>query len=127
MKRRETFNLKAFNKDLKYIRQQEELDFSYLTEFVPQEFIQAVKPFVKAEEAFSLWGKVQAVSKRMAPEVMEIIEPAIRAFKSSVMAYKMKRVKKGFGAYFWGALQGVFAVEQRKRVRENMFNWLEIN
>lgn len=128
LKRKETFLFKAFQKDLKELRQQEEIDYTYLTEWIPQEFVQAVKPFVSAEEALSLWGKVQAVSKRYAPSVIEIVEPAIRAFKASVVAYKRRRIKKTFGAYFWGALSGVFTVEQRKANRDNSilrWNWLE--
>ncbi|MFT4417054.1 transcriptional regulator [Fredinandcohnia humi] len=123
----ETFFLKAFQKDIKTIRQQEELDYTYLEEFVPQEFIQTAKPFVSAQEVFSLWGKVQVVSKRVAPAVIEILEPAIRAFKASVLAYKSRRVKKSFGAYFWGTLTGVFSVEQRRRNLESLpfhYDWL---
>lgn len=127
--KRETFFLKAFQKDLKDIRQPKEveLDYSYLEEFVPQEFIHTVKPFVTPEEAFTLWGKVQVVSKRVAPAVVEILDPAIRAFKASVLAYKARRVKKSFGAYFWGTLQGVFSVEQRRNAQKPAFwfDWLE--
>ncbi|MGI2718006.1 helix-turn-helix domain-containing protein [Bacillus cytotoxicus] len=128
--KKETFSFKAFSKDIKYIRQQEEIDYSYLSEFVPQEFIQATKPFMSPEEVYSLWGKTHVVAKRYAPDVLDILEPAIRAFKASVLAYKTKRVKKSFGAYFWGALQGVFGVEQRRAVAGSRggllsWNWLE--
>jgi hypothetical protein len=71
---------------------------------------------------------VQAVSKKYAPSVFNIVEPAIRAFKASVLAYKRKRIRKSFGAYFWGALSGVFTVEQRRVVGVNSilgYNWLE--
>lgn len=98
--RKEAFSFKAFSKDIQYIRHQREIDFSYLTEFVPSEFIETVKPFFNAEEAFTLWGKAEACSKRYAPEVINILDPAIRAFKASVLAYKKKRVRKSFGAYF---------------------------
>lgn len=122
----ETFYLKAFNKDLKELRQQAELDYSYLESFgVPARFIDTVKPFINVEEAYSLWGKVQVASKRHAPAVENIIEPAIKAFKSSVMAYKMKRIKGSFSGYFFGALSGVFSIEQRKVNKVNMINWLE--
>jgi DNA-binding Lrp family transcriptional regulator len=122
----ETFLLKAFHKDLKELRHQAELDYTYLESFgVPKAFIETVKPFINVEEAYSLWGKVQVASKRHAPAVENIIEPAIRAFKASVMAYKMKRIKGSFGGYFFGALSGVFSVEQRKVNKINMMNWLE--
>lgn len=124
-RRKETFFLKAFKKDIKTIRQQEELDYTYLQKWLPQEFIQTVKPFVDPEEAFSLWGKVQVAAKKYAPAVLELTEPAIRAFKASVLAYKVRRIKKSFGAYFWGTLAGLFSVEQRRVSRKNMWNWLE--
>ncbi|QXJ38290.1 hypothetical protein BV455_01604 [Parageobacillus caldoxylosilyticus] len=128
--RKETFYFKTYSgdikytQDIKYIRQQAELDYSYLTEFVPEEFIQVVKPFVSPEEAYSLWGKVQVVAKKYAPSVLDIVEPAIRAFKASVLAYKMRRIKKSFGAYFWGALSGIFSVEQRRVAGAKLWNWL---
>lgn len=124
---KETFSFKAFSKDIKYIRQQE-IDYSFLTEFVPSEFIRVVKPFVSPEEAYSLWGKAQVCAKRYAPAVMDIIEPAVRAFKASVTAYKFNRIQKSFGAYFWGSLSGVFAHEQRKRVSgSNLISWFKDN
>jgi len=128
---KETFSFKAFSKDIKTIRQQPEIDYSFLESFgVPTQFIHTVKPFVSPEEAFSLWGKVHAVAKRYAPNVINILEPAIKAFKASIMAYKSRRVKKSFGAYFWGALGGIFAVEQRRAYSKELqgfpfYNWLE--
>ncbi|WP_406866888.1 helix-turn-helix domain-containing protein [Priestia megaterium] len=125
--KKETFLFKAFKKDLKYLRHQGEIDFSYLVQFVPKEFVESVRPFVSPQEAFSLWGKVHVASKRFAPSVINIIEPAISAFKASVLAYKSKRIKNSFGAYFWGTLQNVFSVEQRKENALNILNWLEEN
>ncbi|MGG4267272.1 hypothetical protein [Peribacillus simplex] len=125
-KRKETFLFKAFLKDLKNLRHQAEIDYTYLQEWLPKEFIETVKPFVSPEEAFSLWGKVQVSSKRYAPDAIEILEPAIRAFKASVVAFKSRRIKQSFGAYFWGTLVGVFSVEQRKINRGILsWNWLE--
>ncbi|MCE7792297.1 transcriptional regulator [Salipaludibacillus sp. CUR1] len=123
--KRETFYLKAYKKDIKYIRHQEELDYSYLSEFIPAQFIDTVKPFVKPEEALSLWSKAQVVARKYAPSVVDIIEPAIRSFKATVMAYKTNRIKNSFGGYFWGALSGVFSTEQRRAVSSQRFNWLE--
>jgi DNA-binding Lrp family transcriptional regulator len=123
--KKETFLFKAFKKDLKDIRQHGEIDFSYLAQFVPKEFIESVRPFVSPQEAFSLWGKVHVASQKFAPSVINIIEPAITAFKASVLAYKSKRIKNSFGAYFWGTLQNVFSVEQRKVNASNIVNWLD--
>lgn len=62
---KEAFTFKAYSKDIQYIRQQNEIDYSYITEFVPSEFLTAVKPVVSPEEAFSLWGKAQVCSKKV--------------------------------------------------------------
>lgn len=124
-KKKETFSFKTLLKDIKYIRHQEEIDYTYLAEFVPEEFIQASKPFVKPEEVYSLWGKAQVIAQKYAPDVQHIIEPAIRAFKASVLAYKMKRIKGSFGGYYWGALQGILSVEQRRAHSDKLWNWLE--
>lgn len=125
---KETFSFKAFIKDIKNIRQKE-IDYTYLEAYgVPAQFISAVKPFIDPEEAFSLWSKTQVVATRYAPDVLDIVEPAIQAFKASVTAYKCKKIKKSFGAYFWGALQGVFSVEQRRANAGKgllSWNWLE--
>lgn len=113
--REDTFPfVKLFKPDIENIRQQVELDHSYLSEFVPEEFVEATKPFLNPEEVYSLWFRVLLASRKYAPLVANIVEPAIRAFKASVWAYKMRRVKKSFGAYFYGALAGIFSVEQRK-------------
>ncbi|TCP28781.1 helix-turn-helix protein [Scopulibacillus darangshiensis] len=124
-KKKEAFPFKAYSKDIKYIRQPESIDYTYLEEWLPQEFIKAVKPFVSPEEAFSLWGKVQVASKRYAPSVINVLEPAIRAFKASVLAYKARRIKKSFGGYFWGSLCGVLGVEQRRACKSGIdSSWL---
>ncbi|MFB5660776.1 helix-turn-helix domain-containing protein [Alteribacillus sp. HJP-4] len=117
--KKETFPFKSFSKDIQYLRHQNEIIYSYLTEFVPEEFIKAAKPFFNAEEVFSLWGKVHACSRRYAPKVLNIIEPAIIAFKVSVLSYKKERIKQSFGAYFWVALSGVLTIEQRKTVNND--------
>ena len=123
--KKETFSFKTFTKDLIHIRQQEELDYSYLEESLPREFIQVVKPFVNPEEAYSLWSKVQAVSRKYAPNVLELCEPAIRAFKATVWAYKLGKVRGSFGGYFWGTLSRLLSVEQRRVYKKSMYNWLE--
>lgn len=122
---KETFSFKAFTKDLIHLRQLTEMDYSYLEESLPQEFIQVVKPFVNPEEAYSLWSKAQAVSRKYAPDVLEICEPAIRAFKASVWAYKQGKVKGSFGGYFWGTLSRILSVEQRRSNKYSVYNWLE--
>jgi DNA-binding Lrp family transcriptional regulator len=131
LQKKETFSFKAFKKDLKTLRQPKEkieVDYSFLEAFgVPADFIDIVKPFVSPEEAYSIWGKAQVLAKRYAPDVLDILEPTIQAFKASVTAYKFKRIRGSFGGYLWGTLQGVFGVEQRRvnAGKMKLWNWLD--
>nr|WP_285813665.1 helix-turn-helix domain-containing protein [Rossellomorea marisflavi] len=126
---KETIIFKAFYKDLKYIRQSDQkyIEYSFLEELLPSEFIDVVKPFVSPQVAYSLWGRVHACSRKYAPDVINLIDPAIRAFKASVAASKFKRIKSSFGGYFWGALSGILGVEQRKMIKGNNLFWDWLN
>ncbi|MGN2275073.1 hypothetical protein [Priestia megaterium] len=55
---------------------------------------------------------------------------AIQAFKETVFAYKKKRIKNTFTAYFYGTLRSLFAVERRREVQQTsnsalFYNFLE--
>jgi len=126
----ETFSFKSIkslnNKDVR----EPVLDYSFLrNSHIPEEFIHAVKPFFdSAKEIYQLWGKVLATSRRYAPDVIDITEIAIDAFKQTVFAYKMGKIRKTFKGYFWGTLSGIFSVEQRRKVAPKgifSWNWLE--
>ncbi|AZB44752.1 transcriptional regulator [Bacillus sp. FJAT-42376] len=123
-KKNETILFQSNLKDLKERQQEPQIDYSYVTEWVPHEFLETVQPFINPESAFRLWGKVLAAGKRHAPSVVDLVPPAIRAFKASVFALKMKRIKKSFAGYFWGTVCGVLGVEQR-RAKGPLYNWLE--
>ncbi|MCD7035106.1 transcriptional regulator [Metabacillus sp. GX 13764] len=114
----EAFPLKTYQKDLKELRQEAKIDHSFLEEWVPASFIEAVKPFFSAEETGSLWKKAEAAAKKHAPHALNIEVPAVRAFKAAVYAYKMKKIHTGFGAYYWGTLAGILSVEQRRLHKE---------
>jgi len=126
----ETINYKAkSSKELK-IRNSEpanvnELDVSYLTNsHIPTEFINAVKPFIgSAKEVYSLWGKVLLAQKKHAQSLTDYTEIAITAFKQSVFALKMNKIRKGFKGYFFGVLAKMMSVEQRK-LKCKLFNFL---
>lgn len=126
----ETFSFKS-KKSLKDKDVREPiLDETYLrNSHIPEEFICAVKPFIDtAKEIYQLWGKVLATSRKYAPDVLDVTDIAIDAFKQTVFAKKMGKIRKTFNGYFWGTLSGMFSVEQRRRVAPEGilgWNWLE--
>ncbi|MEI4800563.1 helix-turn-helix domain-containing protein [Bacillus sp. FJAT-51639] len=114
--------------NLQELNKRNELDVSYLdNSHIPTEFINAVKPFISsAKEVYSLWGKVVLAQKKYAPSLLEYAEIAIQAFKQSVFAKKMKRIRTDFKGYFWGTLSNMLAFEQRRCNKGNLWNWLEV-
>ncbi|HDR7444360.1 MULTISPECIES: helix-turn-helix domain-containing protein [Bacillus] len=114
--------------NLREINKRNELDVSYLdNSHVPIEFISAVKPFIgSAKEVYSLWGKVLLAQGIYAPDLLDSTEIAIQAFKQSVFAKKMKRIRKDFKGYLFGVLAKMFSVEQRRYNKGNLWNWLEV-
>ncbi|MGE6833177.1 transcriptional regulator [Priestia megaterium] len=133
-KKQSTYNLSL--KDLnKYIRNNVNFKLSsdYVPSFIPTAFKDAVSSFFPyADDIYELWGKV-----RVAYRISGLQQPlerlgfvAIQAFKETVFAYKKKRIKSTFTAYFYGTLRGLFAVERRREVQRNsnsvlFYNFLE--
>ncbi|MFE4047044.1 MULTISPECIES: transcriptional regulator [unclassified Priestia] len=133
-KKQSTYNLSL--KDLnKYIRNNVnyKLSSDYVPSFIPTAFKDAVRPFFPyADDIYELWGKV-----RLAYRISGLQQPlehldfvAIQAFKETVFAYKKKRIKNTFTAYFYGTLRSLFAVERRREVQRTsnsalFYNFLE--
>lgn len=69
----------------------EQLDASYTPKHIPEEFINAVKPFVgNAYAIYRLWGMVCASMRNMS--ILDVsVDVIIDAWKQSVFAYKAKR------------------------------------
>ncbi|WP_192825562.1 helix-turn-helix domain-containing protein [Bacillus pacificus] len=114
--------------NLQELNKRNDLDVSYLNNsHIPTEFINTVKPFISsAKEVYSLWGKVVLAQRKYAPDLLDYTEIAIQAFKQSVFAKKMRRIRKGFKGYFWGTLSNMLSVEQRRYNKGNLWNWLEV-
>ncbi|SDZ85258.1 helix-turn-helix domain-containing protein [Bacillus nitratireducens] len=114
--------------NLQELNKRNELDVSYLdNSHIPTEFINAVKPFISStKEVYSLWGKVLIAHKKYAPSLTDYTEIAIQAFKQSVFAKKMKRIRKDFKGYLFGVLSNMLSVEQRRYNKGNLWNWLEV-
>ena len=126
-----TYNLTL--KDLnKYIRKDlnMKLSIDYLPSFIPASFKEAVQPFFKcADDIYHLWGKVRLSHKisRLERPVEDLVSIAVQAFKETVFAYKISRIKTTFEAYFFGTLRGLFSAERRREVQRNKANPLFYN
>ncbi|PEB82846.1 transcriptional regulator [Bacillus cereus] len=124
-KENETIISKA---NLQELNKRNDLDVSYLNNsHIPTEFINTVKPFISsAKEVYSLWGKVVLAQKKYAPSLTDYTKIAIQAFKQSVFAKKMKRIRKDFKGYLFGVLSNMLSIEQRRYNKGNLWNWLEV-
>ncbi|WP_017152742.1 helix-turn-helix domain-containing protein [Bacillus bingmayongensis] len=102
-----------------------ELDVSYLANScVPMEFINTVSPFFStAKEIYAMWGKVKLAANKYAPDLVDTTEVAISAFKQSVFALRMNKIRKDFKGYLFGVLAKMMSVEQRK-LKCKLFNFL---
>lgn len=101
----------------------EQLDASYTPRNVPDVFVETVKPFVSsAYGIYRLWGTVNA-SMRYMGMLDASLDVIVDAFKQSVFAYKAGKIKKDLGAYFYGTLCSMFAIERRKSV--DVPDWLQ--
>ncbi|WP_394224038.1 transcriptional regulator [Priestia aryabhattai] len=127
-----TYNLSL--KDLnKYIRKEDtsiKLSQDYVPSFIPKPFKQAVAPFFRnADDIYSLWGKVLLAYKISGLEkpIEDLVSIAVQGFRETLFAYKRKRIKTVFEAYFFGTLRGLFSAERRREVRQNFVNPLFFN
>ncbi|MCU7746765.1 helix-turn-helix domain-containing protein [Priestia megaterium] len=139
-KGRETKNCSTYNLSLKdfnkYIRNNVNVKLSsdYVPSFIPTSFKNTVKPFFPyADDIYKLWGKVRLAYKisRLEQPLEDLVFIAVQAFKETVFAYKRKRIKDTFEAYFFGTLRGLFSVERRRevqRISDNplFYNFLEV-
>ncbi|GAB1768917.1 transcriptional regulator [Priestia megaterium] len=134
-KKQSTYNLSL--KDLnKYIRNGVDFKLSsdYLPSFIPTTFKSTVSPFFPyADDIYELWGKVRVAYKMSGLDkpLEDLVHIAVQAFKETVFAYKKKRIKNTFTAYFYGTLRGLFSVERRREVQKDsnnlyFYNFLEV-
>lgn len=93
------------------------LDHTYTPKNVPSDFVRAVKPFYStANQIYKLWGSVLAAANKVGVIIELVpIELVIEAFKESVFALKARRIKKDFGAYFYGTVYEMLDGAERKR------------
>ncbi|KRD85853.1 transcriptional regulator [Bacillus sp. Root147] len=118
-----TYNLslKDFNK---YIRNNVNVILSseYVPSFIPKAFRDAVRPFFPhADDIYELWRKVRLAYKMSGIDkpLEDLVSISVQSFKETIFAYKRKRIKNTFTAYFFGTLRGLFAIERRREVQRN--------
>ncbi len=122
-KKRSTYNLSLKDLD-KYLRNKVNIQLSsdYVPSYIPTSFKNAVRPFFScADDIYELWGKVQLAYKfsHLEKPLEDVILLSVQAFKETVFAYKRKRIKTNFAAYFFGTVRGIFVIERRKEVQRN--------
>ncbi|MCJ7992638.1 hypothetical protein MUB15_31965 [Priestia sp. OVS21] len=49
----------------------------------------------------------------------DLVSISVQSFKETIFAYKRKRIKNTFTAYFFGTLRGQFTIERRREVQRN--------
>lgn len=116
-----------------------DLDETFVDKEVPKEFVNETKKGFNAIGIEKLWNSTKAAFKNAAGLLMyQDTTLAISAFKQTVKAYKQKKVKKDFGAYYYGTLVEMIrdqerevAAEQRRQAMERkqgewpFVNWLD--
>ncbi|UZJ79353.1 hypothetical protein [Fictibacillus sp. KU28468] len=105
------------------------LDYSYLPDYIPRNFITAVKPFfTTAAEICSLWQKARmAYMKLNFDKPLELLVPeVIQGFRITVYQYKLRKIKTSFAQYFYGVIYGMLTVERRRESYSNVlgYDWL---
>ncbi|MFC4799429.1 hypothetical protein ACFPA1_08660 [Neobacillus sp. GCM10023253] len=110
----ETSNLLKTEKDQKNNKRKEEpleLDHSYVSNRVPQEFVQLVKYFysdAKTIEEFWHMTQIAAYKYNSEYETDQMLEMAIEAFKQLIRKLKSTKAVRNPIAYFYGVLQNKF-------------------
>jgi hypothetical protein len=112
--------------------QLQDLDYTFVPENVPKEFIQTVKPFFdRATEIYNFWHKALAAYKKFnfQTPIENLTYVVIEAFKTTVFLYKQRKIKTSFTQYFYGTLSGMFSTEKRREHAvfnsRHHYNWLE--
>jgi hypothetical protein len=112
--------------------QLKDLDYTFVSDNVPKEFIQTVKPFFdRAAEIYTFWHKALLAYKKFnfVTPLEYMTSTVIDAFKTTVFHYKHRRIKTSFIQYYYGTLCGMFSVAKRQEHTRNLsvqrYNWLD--
>ncbi len=109
-----------------------DLDYTFVPDTVPQQFIHTVKPFFdRATEIYTFWEKALMAYRQF--EFYQSLEQmtaiATNAFKTTVFQYKHRKIKTSFMQYYYGTLTTMLSAEKRREhaASSNIptYNWLE--
>jgi hypothetical protein len=108
----------------------EELDYTYVPSYVPEEFVKTVRPFYsRAKEICQFWDRALIAHRSyiINTPIQYFIPVIIKAFKETVYQWKRKKVRTTFEAYFYGTVVGMMTVEVRRMVARGRTGrcWLE--
>ncbi|WP_368659142.1 hypothetical protein AB3Z07_09415 [Metabacillus halosaccharovorans] len=80
-----------------------ENDHTFLPENIDKEFIVASKQFLSVSEIYKMWNRVLIVYKKTKIDkpLNLVMNSILSAFKESVFAKKMNRIKSTFKGYFY--------------------------
>jgi len=103
-----------------------ELDHTYVSDCVPQPFVQLVKyffPEAKTIEEYWKMAKIAAYRNNSEKETEQILEVAIESFKQLIRKIKFNSVVKNPLAYFYGILDKKFT----RRYYEDLYEMYDGN
>lgn len=113
--------------------QLQDLDYTFVPNNVPSDFIQSVKPYYdRAEEIYSFWHKALIAYKKFnfRTPIEQLTSTIIEAFKTTIFLYKKSKIKTSFTQYFYGTLSGMFSAEKRREHADYNprphYNWLDL-
>ncbi|WP_066248331.1 hypothetical protein [Neobacillus drentensis] len=121
---KETNNLLKTEKDQKKkerIQEPSELDYTYVSDRVPQPFVQLVKcffPEAKTIEEYWRMANIAASSYQSELDPAHILDIAIQSFKQLIRKLKFKNNIRNPFAYFYGILDHKFCVHFHDALHE---------
>lgn len=105
----------------------EELDYTYVPGYVPEQWTKAVKPFFsRAVEICKLWDRALIAyrSRKLDSPIENYLPMIVKAFKQTVFQYKRGKIQTCFQQYFYGTITTMLAVEARREyARQNQQRW----
>ncbi|MDQ0231371.1 DNA-binding Lrp family transcriptional regulator [Metabacillus malikii] len=104
----------------------EQLDTSFLPESVSKEFVEAARPFFNVQDIYELWRRVEIVYEKMQlkKDLDDVMDTVVQAFKETVFAKKLGRIKSTFRGYFYRILYAKLIVEKRREIKPLLFDFL---
>jgi hypothetical protein len=86
-----------------------------------------IEPFMNAVDTVKLWNRVLTAYKKTKLEkpLQEVIDGVISAFKQTVFAKKMNKIRSTFEGYFYSVVYAGLVVEKRRECKHLFYDFLE--